>query len=641
VARHRHLALGLTALTAGLRRLAGHRSVHVGVVLLGVVLALPALRGGFYIDDFLHVANLEDWGPYHPAPLDLYRFVPVDRADTAEFVTSGLLPWWSAPDLTIGFWRPLASGLLSLEHLAWGRAALPRHVHSVLWLVVLLGAGAAILRRQLPRGLGLLALLLLAVDDSRAMSVAWIAGRQALIATALVWLGLAAHLRAREGAGWRPGRWLAPVACGLGLLAGETALPALAYVFAFELCERRPGWWRALLPYGLLVLAYAAAQAGAHAGTVGSGGYLDPRAEPAAFLMALPGRLLVMLANLAVGLPGELLTLAPRSGPAVMAVGLACLAGGIVWGRKAWAGLAPGTADVPDDPTEARRALRWLALGAALALVPAAAGLPGERLLLPASLGAAAVLAALLRDGWRRYTQLRAGGPTTAGTRAARIALFAGLALVGLPNLVLAPLLAVAKIASLHAMAARTRQIAATADLEDDQRFDAVVLHAEDLQVGYLPLIRRFDSSATADDLRDGLFAAIAGAADPRGPWGPIRSYRVLSMAATDHVLRRPDPHTLELETPHGTLLDGAWATLFRAPTRLLPAGSVLPLWGLEVEVLADRGGLPTRVAFHFEKRLDDPELRFLAWQDGAFRRFALPPVGGELVLPRGPAFLP
>jgi hypothetical protein len=131
------------------------------------------------------------------------------------------------------------------------------------------------------------------------------------------------------------------------------------------------------------------------------------------------------------------------------------------------------------------------------------------------------------------------------------------------------------------------------------------------------------------------------GAADAHAAWGPIRSFRVLSMAATEHVLRRTDPHTIELETPQGTLLDGGWPSLYRAHTRPLPTGTVIPLVGGEVEVLADREGRPTRVAFHFEKRLDDPELRFLEWREGTFRRFTVPEVGQSITVKRGPAFFP
>jgi hypothetical protein len=596
------------------------KRAEVAILALGVALVLPALGGGFFIDDYLQIANLEDWGPYHPAPLDLYRFVPSDPADTEDFIAAGVLPWWSASDLALGFWRPLASGMLSVEHALWGRMPLPRHVHSILWLVVMLGAAATIVRRHLPPALATLALLLFAVEDSHAMSVGWIAGRHAIMAAALVWLGLTAHIAFRTR-GWRPGGWLGPVACGLGLLAGETAVPAMAYLLAWELCERRPRWQRALLPYVLLVLAYAVAQGVAEAGVRGSGGYLDPRSEPGAFVAALPGRLLVMFANLSLGLPADLLSFEVRLEPLMMALGLLCLLGGVVWGRQAYARLPP----------EERQPVRWLGLGAALTLLPAAAAMPGERVLLPTTLGASVVFAVLLRDGWRRRA---------VDGRAARLGVFAGLALLGVPNLVLSPLFRVGKTASLRWLSRRTQEIVRSAELDANFRFDAVVIHSEDLQVGYLPIIRRFDG-ASGEQLRAGLAAATAGAADAHSAWGPIRSFRVLSMAATDHVLRRTDPHTLELETPHGTLLDGGWASLYRSRTRPLPTGTIVPLVGLEVEVLADREGLPTRVAFRFEKRLEDSELRFLQWKDGTFRRFDVPWVGQEVAVKRGPPFFP
>jgi hypothetical protein len=63
-------------------------------------------------------------------------------------------------------------------------------------------------------------------------------------------------------------------------------------------------------------------------------------------------------------------------------------------------------------------------------------------------------------------------------------------------------------------------------------------------------------------------------------------------------------------------------------------AGEVIALTGCRVEVdaVADGGG-PSDVTFTFDRSLDDPSLRWLAWQDGGYVPFAVPPVGEAVEL--------
>jgi hypothetical protein len=109
----------------------------------------------------------------------------------------------------------------------------------------------------------------------------------------------------------------------------------------------------------------------------------------------------------------------------------------------------------------------------------------------------------------------------------------------------------------------------------------------------------------------------------------------VLSLASTAHHLRRTAADTLELSTPDGTLLDGAWPSIFRSRAQPLPRGAVVRTSYMTATVLDDRAGCPTRVSFQFTRPLDDPSLVFLVFRDGGLRRLALPPIGGEMTLPR------
>ena len=95
-----------------------------GLVLLGVALHLPALWMGFYADDYLHRLVLE--GRVEQAPMkpwNLYDFGAV-----ADWVglsgSTGAIPWWTPPDWSARFLRPLASLSLWLDHFLFGDLAL-------------------------------------------------------------------------------------------------------------------------------------------------------------------------------------------------------------------------------------------------------------------------------------------------------------------------------------------------------------------------------------------------------------------------------------------------------------------------------------------------------------------------------------
>ena len=177
----------------------------LAVVTFGVALVLPSLRAGFFADDYLQIAQLEGWSANPVSPLDLYSFVPRDRARVAALVNLGA-PYFIAPTLELRFLRPLSSALMALDHALWGRRPFPYHVHTLLWYAALLAVVGALYRRAAPRSLALLAFLIFCLDDGHALSVTFIAARNAVVSCVLVWLGLGAHLRWRIH-GWRAGAW--------------------------------------------------------------------------------------------------------------------------------------------------------------------------------------------------------------------------------------------------------------------------------------------------------------------------------------------------------------------------------------------------------------------------------------------------
>jgi hypothetical protein len=604
------------------------RRAHLGLVLLGLCLVLPSLRAGFFADDYMQIAQLEGWSANPVGPLDLYSFVPRDRTRMATLLDRGA-PYFAAPDLELRFLRPLSSGLMALDHALFGRRPLPYHLHTLLWYVALLALVGALYRRAAPRSLWPLAFLIFCLDDGHGLSVTFIAARNAVVSCVLVWLGLGAHLRWRIH-GWRPGAVLAPLLGALGLAAGEMGLAALAYVGAWEICERRPGWRRALAPTVLLVAGYLLLYRLVGAGAHGSGAYLDPFGDPLGFLVELPARLPLLFSNLVLRTPVDFAFLDERLRGVLAAVGVGAAVVVALWLPRALRRLPPKDA----------AQVRWLGLGSAGALIVASPGLIGDRLLFAAGLGGAVVVACLLRDAWQLFRSGGNDGPHSGqaraqSTRQRRARLLAGLALVslGLPNLVIAAFALPAKTAFFARAFEGYRRVAREAEIASPVPARVVVVALDDLFALQLLAARAFDQGRTPEELRpiargEG---GMLGGPDRLGELGG----GILSMAAASHRLRRTAPDTLELSTPDGTLLDGPWPSVFRSRSLPLPRGAVVRTSYMTVTVLDDRAGLPTRASFKFTRPLEDPSLVFLVFRDGGLRRLTVPAVGAVLELPR------
>jgi hypothetical protein len=79
----------------------------------------------------------------------------------------------------------------------------------------------------------------------------------------------------------------------------------------------------------------------------------------------------------------------------------------------------------------------------------------------------------------------------------------------------------------------------------------------------------------------------------------------------------------------------GQYLTAFtrglQEPMRAGDTGSLAGFQAEVVRVSGDDG--PSDMTFTFDRSLDDPSLRWLAWKDGGYVPFAVPPVGGAVEL--------
>jgi len=552
-----------------------------------LLVGLPALVGGFALDDLLIYGHLSAGG----SPFSAFALGPQSASEVAAWRDSGLYPWWASDALQVDFFRPLSALTHALDQALWPQDPRLMHLHSIAWYLLLLVGVGALYRRldaSCPENnvnsgwihLAGLALVLYAIDDAHAINVAWLAARNSLVGAMFGVLALLALVRRRID-GWRLGALLGPIFAGLGLLAAEATLAAFGYLLAFSLTlDPSPRWRtraRSLLPYALVLVAWVVLYRTLGHGAAGCGLYSDPFADPLAFVGAALSRGALLIAA-QLGLPMVIDLIAYIPGIEAQATGAALL------------GVAITTAVL--WPTLRRsRLARFFALGMLFAALAHGMTVPQERYLLLIGVGGCGLVACVL-------VELARGALCS---RTARALAWIWLLL----HVALPPLLALPRtlgVASLHGA------IEAGADALDAQDQTVILLNAPgDVFALYAPLLRD-----------------AAGSSEP----GMVLLYAGSSALE----IARDDAATLRLSAEQGWLA-APGDRLLRDSAHPLELGEVVVLQGpqlvIEVEVVRlTADGRPQSIELRLATALDDPSLRWMVWEDGAPRPWTPPSIG-------------
>jgi hypothetical protein len=567
---------------------------HLAVLTLGVLIFLPSLWVGFMLDDFFYLGAIEGRYPEHDTRRSLFAFFINDEEAMASIAERGGYPWWIDERVRGETLRPLSDLLFRFDYSVHGRNPFGYHLHSIAWWAAVLAACGIVFRRTLPGAVGVLALLLFAVDEVHVMPVAWIANRNALVALAPVMLGLWAWMRWREN-GWPAGRFLAVVGILIGMAGGEVALAGLGYFVAYTLLGGPAMDLRSrltdLIPLVGIGAVYALVYRLLGYGGAGTGIYHHPVQDPLGFLGAAVTGIPTLLASGIAGFSADFWFTTPSLRTAQVVVGCVAVLGLLAVLRACWPQL--------DEPH--RRGLRWLLAGSALSLIPVAAAFPSDRMLLVPGIGLVAALATVLVQAYRSWRSRRRWSVIAAGGYLAAV------------HLILAPLFCLFIHTILITTGRRSLELAASPVVVEAGGRETILVFAPDHVVSiYLPHMIEY----------------LAGP--------PPTSWRPLSIAPFDHRLRRTGPRSLELEVvDDGVMLRSIFEALYRDPRNGLAPGTIVDRGLLRAEIMSanDRG--PTRVAFHFDRDLSDPALYFLVWEDGELREADLPAVGEEVFLKR------
>lgn len=553
---------------------------------LATVLFLPVLDVGLMMDDYLHRVTYEGGLQFAPRPdWDLFRFVGPDRAEFARSRDFGAVPWWAPQDFRLAFFRPLSGISHRIDYRYFPDHPAIMHAENILLFAGMVFVVGLLYRRFMaPAWAAGLATLLFAWDDAHAFVVVWIANRNALLAGFFGLLALWLHDRARRD-GARAAGILAPLALALGLLSGEAALSAIAYLVAYALFldDRAPRErLKSLGPYLVVSLMWAVVYKVRGYGSAGSGFYVDPVGEPLAFALAIIKRLPMLLLG-QLGLPP--VDLWPQTGGTPVGLLLAATA------------VLVGLGLVFVSVLRKDRACRFFAAGMLLSLLPVCATLPNDRLLLFSGFGAFGLVATFLS----RAFAVEKPEPRTS----ARVVAWAMIVV----HVVLAPLI----------LPLRARTMG--------QLLHQYIVNSEKT------LPANVGSTLVVVNAPDPLVAGLGGAiriyADRSAISGRLRLLTIATEG--ESTAERIDDHTLSLYSPRRFFHD-PMSQIFRNPSNPFHVGEVANEAGMRVEVMeVTAEGLPRRIHVRFDEALDDPSLVWVTWVGQGFILWK-PPAPGEKV---------
>jgi hypothetical protein len=558
-------------------------------VAIALLLTFSSVRNGLILDDYYHRAVLsgsDRFGELMRGPQAMMRFATGDPEHTRAWMNVGGWPWWTDPNFKIDFMQVIPTQTHILDYWLWPDRPELMHVHSLLWLALLVFITAKFYRRILgPTWMAGVAVLLFAVEDSHALPASWICNRNTLIAASFGFGCLIAHdAWRRENRG--RALPLAIVLWTLSLCSKEAGIATCGYLFAYALwldestLRQR---FLTLVPYGVVLVVWRVVRDSLGYGVANVGYYFDPITDPVSFGTALLERYPVLLFGQWAGLSEVSMSFDRLLGSAYwwITVGYVVCLGMLFW------------------PILRRdRIAQFFATGMLLAVIPICAAVPMDRLLMFVGLGAFGLLARF----WS--AALAVDGPRLGFLRGAFVLLLVVL------HIFVAPLLLAVRAAFPFG----------------PHEFTEAIVHGP-----------HFDQTIEDQDLilvNPPIPAAIMWYwlinYDHEGMASP-QSIRVLAPGMDRVTVKRTDDQTIEVR-PHGGYFanyPGLFAdNFFRNEPLLL--GQQVQLTRMTATVLDVEDGRPRTVAFRFETPLEHPSLR---WQVGDFNSWTPPKVGEEVTL--------
>lgn len=560
----------------------------LSIIALAFALSLPALITGYFGDDYMHHALLQESSPIQkPQDLSLFglfSFVNGDTTRTHQLMDLGLLPWWTNPDLKYAFWRPISEITHWIDHRLWPSTPELMHAQNIAWYLLLIYLVYVLFKSSLPSkastlsaGIPILAMLIYGLDSSHGFTVSWIANRNSLIAATFGVSSLIFYIRWYHQ-GRHSNYILSLVFLSLSLLSAEFGISTCAYLGAFAIFMDKSGPIKGLIyiiPHaaltGLWWLVYKVGNFGA---ANADAYYLDPIASPLLFLSTLGERLVALIGSQWGLVPAEVFGFIGPSNPFV---GNVALIVGAVFISLTLLLLTPLLKQYAH--------VRFWFFGMLFAALPVCSAAPHDRVLLFIGLGgsycAAAIIIAALKHAQENYGDFALAAKLTAYPFA-------------LTHLILAPLL-------MPLMSYSTKIWSAQLDLTP--ALFAGINSIDDIENKQFILFNVPIGSALAITTT----RVVQNLPLPDKLW-------VISTTDTDTTVTRISDNQLLATKPTG-FITGAEQATRNLQSKPINVGDSVPLNGVTIEVIKlSTLGHPTQILLTFNHSLDNSNVTLLNW---------------------------
>ncbi|MBI2732509.1 MAG: hypothetical protein HYX44_04110 [Aquabacterium sp.] len=561
--------------------------------LIGMLLTAPAMNMGLMGDDYLHWSLLTGRATNaQPGSFfGLFTFADGSQQANQILMDSGKLVWWASDHLRIAFWRPLAELSQKLDYIWWPDSPLLMHLHNLLlYGVMILLVGKLFHELDTKRQQAGLATWLFAGNMLHVFAVAWLASRNQMLCGILLALTVLAYHRWRQGQSALYGV-LAAVSLVTGLFSAEAAIQTMGYLLAYALFleQGKPLLKRfgPLLPFIVIVLAWKATHSHLGYGSYGSPGYVDPSSNPAGFLTSLMLRLPALMLAQWYGVSSVMFEQLDRPVQYLYAGGATVVLLGLFYAIHYLGGFKSALA-------------RFYIAASIIALAPACAGYPFDRLTVNSDIGASGLLAMVLIPVWQQRQQLKGWAQGSAKYL---------ILLIGLIHVVVFPIGKVVSSAMMKTINTSGEALGALAlpDAGEKSSLRYLLLNAPSAEATY---------------------------------YFPVtREYHGLHNPATMHALG-PNNQALTLTRLGDTTLRVDVPTGFKGTitrdVRLQPfkVGDTVHMGGMTAEVEAlTAGGVPRTVRYRFPDSLDNAHWRFFAWREEGLYQVTPPPPGQSLAI--------
>jgi hypothetical protein len=560
-----------------------HRYFAFIATALAVLLTLGSLRVGWRLDDFYErwiILGSPVYSDVGRKPIDAFCFLDGDPHRNQRMIELGLLPWWIDPHLKGAFWKPLTVLTHMLDYHLWPATPSLMHAQSIFWFALWILSVCLLYRRMMRSTFAAaLAGLLYSLDHSRAIPVAWLANRNAVLAALFGILAVHAHIRSR--------RILSPILLAMSLLSAEIGIGAVGYLLAYALVLDPRGWRRGLLrlwPHLLVIIAWRIAWSVQGYGVNGMDDlYTDPAVHPLRFAVNVLQRSPLFMLAQWTAIPVEIHLAFPK-----------LLA--LMWCAGVIVSLIMLLVLIP--LLRRNRVARFWGLGMLLATIPMCSAAPMNRYLVFIGLGGMGLLGQFLAASFNpRFWRQPIAWQALIGLL---VCIHLVLAPIGLLFLSRYPLGPDELLDNFHSLPS----------VPESDRDLIFVNHPLPMDVLHLFTARAVDHESLP------------------------RSAQVLAPASSVVLITRMDERSL-LVRPDGGFFMTIPSRLGYSREHRMLAGQIISLPSMKITIVEmTSDARPAAVLFQFNMPLEDASLQWVCWDSGKFRKFTPPTVDESVRLP-------